>query len=161
MAAANELKRRCQCSFQEDKIINAGFRCFPESPQAVTYRATILGIPQAPTPDLQGYLADWVASGASVVYQAQLLTVDRTCTVAISSLGDDECGSGGFGGPSAPPGTSTRPLEQSQAREVGIIGIAVGVAVCVVLVAAIVMVAVLVCVHKHRGSKKESRTSER
>ena len=81
-----ELNQLCQCDYQVDGITNAGFRCFPESPTAVTFRAEISESPLLPATQLVGFLEAWVSSGRVVLEQAQLLNVDTTCATIIDSF---------------------------------------------------------------------------
>ena len=87
----NELNRRCQCSVEVDQITNAGFICFPESPTAVTFRAKISGSQQVLTSQLISFLEEWTSSSVLILVQAQLLSVDGSCDVEISSASDPEC----------------------------------------------------------------------
>lgn len=87
----NGLQQRCQCSITVERITNAGFRCFPQSPQAVTYRARLHGTPQASVSELLSLVKAWIVSDASIVVQAQLLSPDKNCMVAITSPNEDEC----------------------------------------------------------------------
>ncbi len=86
-----ELRERCQCDFEADLISSAGFRCFPESPTVVTFRAVMTGSPQVSAPELATLLEDWTSSGAFLMIQAQLLSADGSCAFAISSFGEREC----------------------------------------------------------------------
>ena len=88
---ASELRECCQCDFRADLISNAEFRCFPQSPTAVTFRALITGSPQASAQDLFTTLEEWTSSGPFLTIQAQLLRADGSCAVIISTLGESEC----------------------------------------------------------------------
>ena len=87
----NELSRRCQCSVEVDQITTAGFICFPESPTAVTFRAKISGSQQVLSSQLISFLEEWTSSSVRILVQAQLLSVDGSCDVEISSASDPEC----------------------------------------------------------------------
>ena len=82
---------RCQCNFEDSFITNAGFQCFPASPNAVTFRARISGSQQVTASEIIRHLEEWTASGAFISVQAQLLSADSSCAVRISSFGDQEC----------------------------------------------------------------------
>ncbi len=86
-----ELRGRCQCDFEANLISSAGFRCFPQTPIAVTFRAVLTGFPQATAPELAILLEAWTSSGAFLAIQAQVLSIDGSCAVAISSFGESEC----------------------------------------------------------------------
>ena len=149
----NEVQRRCQCPFPANRITNAAFRCFPESPEAVTYRAFIHATLQVSTTDLVGFLQEWVASGASVVFQAQLLSADKTCAVATPSLNENECGLGGGSDETGEPPSPSAAGGLSAAS----IGTIVGV-VAVVLVLVMAIVATIVGVLRHRRKEKKRKT---
>ena len=90
-----ELMRRCQCDLTTDTTItDGGFRCFPESPQYITYRARIHGTMQVSASELITHLELWLVSGAIIPVMAQLLIIEPTCPVAISSMIEAECASG-------------------------------------------------------------------
>jgi hypothetical protein len=63
--------------------------CFLESPTAVTFRAEITS--QLSAPQLMEFLGEWVSSGTPVLVQAQILSIDRSCDVVISSFNEVEC----------------------------------------------------------------------
>ena len=87
----NELNSRCQCPVEVDQITTAGFICFPESPTAVTFRAKISGSQQVLTSQLISFLEEWTSSSVLILVQAQLLSVDGSCDVEISSASVPEC----------------------------------------------------------------------
>ena len=67
--------------------------CFPQSPNAVTFRAHMTGSPQVPAQQLATFLEDWTSSGAFLTVQAQQLTADSNCTIIIASQSEEECNS--------------------------------------------------------------------
>ena len=140
-----ELRSRCQCEFTSDKITGGGFRCFPDSPQHVTYRGTIHGTLLASTSQLLGNLEEWVISGTPISIQAQLLSPDVTCGVAISSRGEDECR----------PTEMVTKVEVIEASDLplSVIVICVSVAVVVLTIVLIVLVSFLsACCRRRRRS---------
>ena len=80
------LNKSCQCDLSSS-ITDAEFRCFPASPNAVTFRARISSLEEMAA----GHLEEWTRSGALVSVQGQMLRVDRSCSIRISSFGDEEC----------------------------------------------------------------------
>lgn len=149
----NELQRRCQCNFKTDRISDAAFRCYPESPQAVTYRATLHATQHTPTTALLRLLQEWVSTGASVVYEAQLLSADESCSISITSLSDPECES-----PNVPTGTLSSSSQSFFSSVGGIVGVAVAAVVAVVIVVVLVFVVVLVLKCRKRTAKMEGNT---
>ena len=103
------LREQCQCDFQGDEIANSGFRCFPESPTAVTFRAEISESQSLSAMQLVSVLEAWVSSGDMVLVQAQLLNVDDSCAAIISSFSEEECTPSTT--PPEPPVSSTTPSE--------------------------------------------------
>ena len=51
----------------------------------------MIGSRQVSAQQLVNLLQEWIASGAFLSVQAQLLSVDIECAVAISSFGEPEC----------------------------------------------------------------------
>ena len=87
----SELKLRCNCNINTSHISSTGFRCFSSSSNAVTFRGLISGLSQVAAPQLIDYLEDWISSGTTISVQAQLLSIEADCSVAISSLGEEGC----------------------------------------------------------------------
>lgn len=82
---------QCQCDLLADRITGGVFKCFPQSSQAVTYRAFIHGSINLTAFDLIVLLERWLVMDPTIVIQRVLMAVDKACTVAISSLADEEC----------------------------------------------------------------------
>lgn len=57
----------------------------------VTYRAIIHGTASTTATELISQIEQWTAQGSIVTVQRVVLTVDGSCTVALSSFADDEC----------------------------------------------------------------------
>ena len=91
---------RCGCAFTEEQITQRSFQCFPSSPQAVTYRARLLGTRDATVTDLIQDLEEWIEDGVSFPVQLQLLTVDSSCSVSVGSFTESECRANSSTGPS-------------------------------------------------------------
>ena len=66
------------------------FKCFSDSPQAVIYRAILHGTANATSTVLISHINEWIAEEPTVTVQRVLLTIDGSCSVAISSLTDKE-----------------------------------------------------------------------
>ncbi len=90
-------------------------------------------------PELLQYIEDWLFSTSLLPVQLQLLSVDSSCSVAISSLTDGECNAANAGGSG-----------ESSSAVTGIVaGILTAVVVLVIIVALIVILAL---VYRHRYS---------
>ena len=136
-----ELSQRCQCDFDADLISSAGFTCFPQSPTAVTFRALMTGSPQVAAQQLAIFLEDWTSSGAFFTVQAQLLSADGSCDVAISSPGEMECMS------EPTPDTTAGGINST------LIGSVVTAAALIILVAAVIIIIVVVVKRRQRKFK--------
>ena len=139
---ASELRSRCQCDFTRDRITDGGFQCFPDSPQFVTYRATLHGTLQASTSQLIRDIQDWLSSNTPLLVQAQLLNPDPTCAVAISSSSESEC---------RPDETTTQGMETTPT--IISTGIIAGVIIVVVIAMVIVSIILIIVVRYKRSSK--------
>lgn len=133
----NELNERCQCGFEVGQITNAGFRCFAGSPTAVTFRAEISESFRLPAFQLLGFLKAWISSGAVILVQAQMLSIDKTCIVTISSFNEEECNS-----------IST----VSSGMDATLIGSAVAGALILILLLAIITISMILWKWKKRAN---------
>ena len=79
------------CGIIDDVITEPTFACFPESPNYVTYRATLKGTSDTASVSLISFIEDWVSGRPSIIVTGVLLSVDSDCSVAISSLSEEEC----------------------------------------------------------------------
>ena len=68
----------------------------------MTYRARLEGTSETDSNSLISLIEEWVRGGTSVVVARVLITVDPQCSVAISSLSEEECST-------PPPTDSTEP----------------------------------------------------
>ncbi len=89
-----------------------------------------------PAPELLQYIEDWLSSTSLLTVQLQLLSVDSSCSVAISSLTEGGCNAGGSG-------------ESSSAVTRIVAGVLTAVVALVIIVALIV---ILTLVYRHRYS---------
>ena len=87
----SNLVPHCGCGLTEDHVTQRGFQCFPSSPQAVTYRAELWGTREASVEDLLQDMQQWIQDGATFNIQFQILEVDGSCDLVISSFTDPEC----------------------------------------------------------------------
>lgn len=86
----NQLNQRCQCAIQIND--DAGFQCFDDSPNAITFRARINGSLEVSAMQVITFLEEWIASSDEPLsINAQLLDLDKNCAVSISSFGEPEC----------------------------------------------------------------------
>ena len=86
-------------------IDRQSFACFPESPTHVTFRARLEGTSETDSVSLISLIEVWVRGGPSIGVAGVLMTVDPQCSVAISSLSEEEC--------STPPPPSTTDSTES------------------------------------------------
>ena len=70
LAVLENTQELCQCGFVRDRISGEVFRCFPSSPQAVTYRAVLHGTASATSSQLISHIKQWTAeAGAAITVQ--------------------------------------------------------------------------------------------
>ena len=79
------------CGITSDIIDRQSFACYPESPTYVTYRARLEGTSEIDSGSLISLIEDWGRGGASIIVTGVLMTVDKKCSVAITSLSEGEC----------------------------------------------------------------------
>ena len=88
----DQLTASCSdCGITSDIIDTQSFSCNPESPTHVTYRARLEGTSETDSGSLISLIEDWVRGGASIIVKGVRMTVDKKCSVAISSLSEGEC----------------------------------------------------------------------
>lgn len=137
-ALLENTQKLCRCGFLNDRITDAVFRCFPDSPQEVIYRANMHGTTSANSTQLVSHIKQWTTEGTNVIIQQMLLRVDgsySTIECPINNLSSDN--SFAFIG-----GALT-------------IGIIAGVSVTSII-------AVIICyVLRHRARKRNAPTSPR
>ena len=85
-AIEDNVASRCGCDFREDRITNRVFRCFPSSPQFVTYHAQLHSTHNANASELISILQDWASAGATFPVQLLPLTVSSVCEVGAMPL---------------------------------------------------------------------------
>ena len=69
------------------------FRCFPDSPQAVTYRAILHGTANTSSSLIISHMEQWISEGVAICISVQnvLIDVDTNCVLEILSNLDSEC----------------------------------------------------------------------
>ena len=85
------MQQRCQCGFTQDQITSSVFRCFSDSPQAVTYRALLHGTANASSSDIISHIGQWIFEGAAISIQNVLIDIDTNCVLEIASNFDKLC----------------------------------------------------------------------
>ena len=125
-----------------DRIRNGGFLCFLSSPNAVTYRAALHGTLKASVPDLIEDITEWLSSGASISVQFQLLAIDSSCSVAITSFSENECRNT----VTENEGSTT---SDSQNYTGVVVGVAIGVIVAIAVAITIIILVIVILHHKN------------
>ena len=92
MAIAVNVEQTCQCGFTQVRITSSAFQCFPDSPQAVTYRAVLHGTTSAFSAEIISHIEQWVSEGVTISIQNVLIDIDTNCVIEITSNRDGECG---------------------------------------------------------------------
>ena len=143
------------CGITGDIIDMELFRCFPDSPSHVTYRARLQGTLETDSDSLISLIEMWVSNGAYIGVTGLHTTVDTKCSVKISSFSGEECLiiPDSTSGPNAGTTDSTT---DSSGNTTGP-GIVAGVVtVVVILIIAISMIVVLLILkYRHRGDPKK------
>ncbi len=85
-ALVSEIQGHCQCSFPRSDIQEPSFQYFPESNQAVTFRAIT-------TSTFIDGISGWITEDDLLRVQMVIIIirVDKSCQVEISSLTDIKC----------------------------------------------------------------------
>ena len=140
-----------------DRIRNGGFLCFPSSPNAVTYRAELHGTLKASVPDLIEDITEWLSSGASISVQFQLLTIDSSCSVAITSFNENECRNT-VTMTTTVTGNEGSTTSVSQNYTGVVIGVAIGVIVAIAVAITIIILVIVILHHKNHRDTIEMTT---
>lgn len=94
VAIASNINLCCQCGLSRENITDSVFRCFPSSPQAVTFRALLRhGSATLSSSELAiiSCMEQWISNDITIPVQSILINVDSSCNVIISSLDEREC----------------------------------------------------------------------
>ncbi|XP_064388227.1 sushi, von Willebrand factor type A, EGF and pentraxin domain-containing protein 1-like [Halichondria panicea] len=81
----------CDCGFNSTFLSNAFLKCFADSPQHVTYRATLLSSSDLSTSKVLEYIEKWIHSTPSVIIQNLNLNLNATCPTVIADFNSLEC----------------------------------------------------------------------
>ena len=145
------VEQTCHCEFTRDHITNSAFQCFPDSPQAVTYRAVLHGTTSASSSDLISYIEQWISDGVTISIQNIIINVDPSCVLVIDSTRDSECG--------ATDQPTVVTILDVTSRSSDNIGVAVGCTGAVVLILSLFIAIPIAVVLLLKQSKR--RTEER
>ena len=149
------MEQICHCEFTRDHITNSAFQCFPDSPQAVTYRAVLHGTTSASSSDLISYIEQWISDGVTISIQNILINVDPSCILVIDSVRDNECGA------TDQPTVVTTLYDTSRpSNNIGVAVVSTVVAM-VVLSLSIAVTIVAVLLFKWRKNFNRTRTDEK
>ena len=150
MTIADTLSQHCQCEFTPDLISSEGFQCFPQSKDAVTFRAEISEAPATSVSVLVSYLSEWVASGTAISIGALFITVDRACSLVIASFISEEC----------QIILTTALATSSNKVTINTVGVVVTLVV-VIAIAVAVVIAVILITRKRRIKSKQPQCNDR
>ena len=81
----------CNCRLNSTFLFNAFLKCFADSPQHVTYRATLLSSSDLSTSKVLEYIEKWIHSTPSVIIQNLNLNLNSTCPTVIADFNSLEC----------------------------------------------------------------------
>lgn len=127
------IRNQCECGFSSSHIHQPNFRCFVNSPNHVTFRASLIAFSSYwSTDQLVNIVEDWITSRMSIAIQGKLLNVDRDCVIVIPSLDSPEC---------------TLPVPSSSSLTFIITGFAVFI---VMIITTLILVPCIVAVKKYR-----------
>ncbi len=129
-ALVSEIQDHCQCSFAPSDIQEPSFQCFPESNQAVTFRAIT-------TSTFINDISRWIADDGLLRVQMVFIRVDKSCQVQISSFADTECNN----------------VPVNDESSAAVIGGVVGVVIVLIVAVTITVIVIAVLVFKSRREK--------
>ena len=89
----SNVEQRCHCGFTSSQIRQAGFQCFSDCEDAVTYRAELHENGRATVSELVQFIEDWITEdgGVGILTQSLFVTIDGSCDVMITSRVETEC----------------------------------------------------------------------
>ena len=133
-----------ECVLTPDRITDSFWKCFPESPQSVTYRAMVHGTSDRTSAEVVTAIESLVRSDVPIRVLSVEYSFVSECEVQIFTEGDEKC-----------------QTSSSTSLLVPIVGGALGGVIVVTLCVIIVILAVVI--RRKRRSKKRSftRTSGR
>ena len=154
-AVVKELKSSCsECG--PEMIDNQRFVCYPESPSFLTYRARLEGTSETDSGSLVSLIEAWVRGGeASLIMTGVLMTVDSSCSVAISSLNEPECPPSSTPTATSSPSTDMPAVERSSDEEPAqvsdaIIGGIVAVVIVLIIAITIAVITIIFLILRNR-----------
>ena len=156
-AVVKELKSSCsECG--PEMIDNQRFFCYPESPSFLTYRARLEGTSETDSSSLISLIEAWVSGGgASLVLTGVQMSLDSSCTVAISSLSQPQCPPSSTDTPAVERSSDEEPAQVSDA----IIGGVVAVVLVLIITIAIVIIIVVLILKNRRGEVSLKNNSDK
>ena len=137
-AIISNINQHCQCGLSIGNITNGVFRCFPASPQAVTFRAILHGGTKVSSSELSLYIERWIRNDVTIPVQNVLINIDSSCMVAISSFDDGEC-----------QVNSEQHTNNSSSAIIG--GTVAGLLLLLILSSAVVILSLVILRKKHHG----------
>ena len=149
VAIISNINQRCQCGLSRENITNGVFRCFPASPQAVTFRAILHRGAKASSSELASYIEHWIGSDVSIPVKSVLTNIDSSCMVIISSFDDREC-----------KVTSEPPTNDNNNMSAAIIGGTVSCLLLFVILAGVMVVGLLWLRKRRLAYSKNMRYAE-
>ena len=149
-----------ECGITSDIIDTKSFKCFPESPTYVTYRARLEGTSETDSGSLISLIEEWVSGGASIIVTGVRMTVDSECSVAIASPNEGECS------PIITDHVTTMdtegPTDQSSSDStVAVIGGVVAVVIVLIIAITFIVIVIVVLVMKNRRGDLSFKNTER
>ena len=158
----DQLTASCSdCGITSDIIDTRSFACYPESPTHVTYRARLEGTSETDSGSLISLIEDWVRGGPSIVVDGVLMTVDKKCSVAISSLNEGECLEiPPITDPTATTATSSNANGSGSTNTAIIIGVTLTAVIVLSIVIAVTVVIIVALVLKTRRGDLSIKKAE-
>ena len=90
-AVERSLKEISVCDIETTVVDKPVFKCYSDSSSYVTIRSQLNGTTTENSASLLSLIQHWVSTGPTINVNSVLLTVDSTCSVAVSSFTDEEC----------------------------------------------------------------------
>ena len=122
----------CNCRLNSTFLFNAFLKCFADSPQHVTYRATLLSSSDLFTSEVLEYIEKWIHSTLIVIIQNLDLNLNSTCPTVIADFNSLEC-----------------PVQVDMENTAVIVGSVI--ATCIIIFVMFVFLAVVIATKKHRN----------
>ena len=158
-AVVMELKSSCsECG--PEMIDNQRFFCNPESPSFLTYRARLEGTSERDSGSLVSLIEAWVSGGgASLILTGVQMSLDSSCSVAISSLSQPQCPPSSTDMPAVERSSDDEPAQVSDAIIGGVV--AVVIVLIITIAIAIVIIIVVLIIKNRRGEVSLKNNSDK